>query len=84
MAACSNCSLLSIRYTPVDPAPYVDPGEDELERLAFRLWRLRREALRSEYERVGVPVVPWREGESLQAALEEVRSSRRGARAVRA
>jgi uncharacterized protein (DUF58 family) len=68
----------------IDPAPYVDPGEDELEQLAFRLWRLRREALRSEYERVGVPVVPWREGESLQAALEEVRSFRRGARAVRA
>ena len=68
----------------VDPAPYVEPGKDELERLAFRLWLLRREALRSEYERVGVPVVPWREGESLQVALEEVRSFRRGARAVRA
>jgi uncharacterized protein (DUF58 family) len=68
----------------IDPAPYVEPGKDELERLAFRLWRLRREALRSEYERVGVPVVPWRSGESLQVALEEVRSFRRGARAVRA
>jgi uncharacterized protein (DUF58 family) len=68
----------------IDPAPYVEPGKDELERLAFRLWQLRREALRSEYERVGVPVVPWRSGESLQVALEEVRSFRRGARAVRA
>src|SRR5215218_10615090 len=68
----------------IDPAPYVDPGPDELEQLAFRLWRLRREALRAEYERVGVPVVPWRHGESLQVALEEVRSFRRGARAVRA
>ena len=68
----------------IDPSPYVDPGEDELERLAFRLWRLRREALRAEYERAGVPVVPWRHGESLQVALEEVRSFRRGARAVRA
>jgi uncharacterized protein (DUF58 family) len=68
----------------IDPAPYVEAGKDELERLAFRLWRLRREALRSEYERVGVPVVPWRSGESLQVALEEVRSFRRGARAVRA
>jgi uncharacterized protein (DUF58 family) len=68
----------------IDPAPYVEPGRDELERLAFRLWQLRREALRSEYERVGVPVVPWRSGESLQVALEEVRSFRRGARAVRA
>jgi uncharacterized protein (DUF58 family) len=68
----------------IDPAPYVEPGKDELERLAFRLWRLRREALRSEYERVGVPVVPWRDGESLQVALQEVRSFRRGARAVRA
>jgi uncharacterized protein (DUF58 family) len=68
----------------IDPAPFVEPGRDELERLAFRLWRLRREALRSEYERVGVPVVPWRSEESLQVALEEVRSFRRGARAVRA
>ncbi|MFL5930706.1 MAG: DUF58 domain-containing protein [Gaiellaceae bacterium] len=68
----------------IDPAPYVDPGPEELEQLAFRLWRLRREALRAEYERVGVPVVPWRDGESLQVALEEVRSFRRGARAVRA
>ena len=68
----------------IDPAPYVEPGLEELEQLAFRLWRLRREALRAEYERVGVPVVPWREGESLQVALEEVRSFRRGARAVRA
>jgi uncharacterized protein (DUF58 family) len=68
----------------IDPAPYVEPGKDELEQLAFRLWKLRREALRSEYERVGVPVVPWRQGESLQVALEEVRSFRRGARAVRA
>ncbi len=67
----------------IDPAPFVEPGEDELERLAFRIWQLRREALRSEYERVGVPVVPWRDGESLQAALEEVRSFRRGARSVR-
>jgi uncharacterized protein (DUF58 family) len=68
----------------IDPAPYVDPGKEELEQLAFRLWQLRRDALRAEYERVGVPVVPWREGDSLQAALEEVRSFRRGARAVRA
>jgi uncharacterized protein (DUF58 family) len=68
----------------IDPAPYVDSGPGELEQLAFRLWRLRREALRAEYERVGVPVVPWRHGESLQVALEEVRSFRRGARAVRA
>jgi uncharacterized protein (DUF58 family) len=67
----------------IDPAPYVEPGDDELERLAFRLWRLRREALRAEFERVGVPVVPWRSGESLQVALEEVRSFRRSARAVR-
>ena len=68
----------------IDPAPYVEPGPEELEQLAFRLWRMRREALRAEYERVGVPVVPWRHGESLQVALEEVRSFRRGARAVRA
>ena len=32
----------------ISPVPFTVPGEDELERLAHRLWRLRREALRAQ------------------------------------
>ena len=68
----------------ISPVPFAEPGKDELDRLAYRLWLLRREALRASYLRVGVPVVEWREGEPLQAALEEVRTFRRHARVTRA
>jgi uncharacterized protein (DUF58 family) len=68
----------------ISPVPFAEPGKDELDRLAYRLWLLRREALRASYLRVGVPVVEWREDEPLQAALEEVRTFRRHARVTRA
>jgi len=35
---------------------------DEIKKLALRLWRLQREALRSRYVRMGVPVVAWESG----------------------
>jgi hypothetical protein len=64
--------------------PFADPGPGEPARLAHRLWLLKREALRASYERSGVPIVEWREGTPLTAALEEVESFRRYARPVRA
>ena len=64
--------------------PFVQPGKGELDELAHRLWLLRREALRSSYLRIGVPVVEWRKDAPLQAALEEVRTFRRHARVTRA
>jgi hypothetical protein len=67
----------------LSPFPFVPEGESETERLAYRLWRLRREALRSRYASLGVPVVEWREGVPLDAMVEEVRSFRRHARVVR-
>jgi uncharacterized protein (DUF58 family) len=67
----------------ISPVPFASPGEQELDELAHRLWLLRREALRSRYLRLGVPVVEWREGVPLQAALEEVRTFRRHARVTR-
>jgi uncharacterized protein (DUF58 family) len=67
----------------ISPVPYAAPGKRRLDELAWRLWLLRREALRSRYLRLGVPVVEWREGVSLQAALEEVRRFRRHARTLR-
>jgi uncharacterized protein (DUF58 family) len=67
----------------ISPVPFAEPGTGELDDLAYRLWQLRREALRASYLRNGVPVVEWQRGMPLQAALEEVRTFRRHARVVR-
>jgi uncharacterized protein (DUF58 family) len=67
----------------ISPVPFAAPGGRKLDELAWRLWLLRREALRSRYLRLGVPVVEWREGVPLQAAIEEVRRFRRHARTLR-
>jgi len=68
----------------VSPVPFVTPGHDELSQLAYRLWRLSREALRVRYEQAGVPVVEWEDGRALNVVLEEVTAFRRYARLVRA
>ena len=68
----------------VSPVPFAEPGTGPLDDLAYRLWVLRRDALRASYLRLGVPVVEWRKDLPLQAALEEVRTFRRHARVVRA
>jgi uncharacterized protein (DUF58 family) len=63
----------------VSPVPFVEPGRSELDRLAYRLWLLRREELRSRFERLGVAVARWQDEVPLEAALGEVRSYRRHA-----
>jgi uncharacterized protein (DUF58 family) len=68
----------------VSPVEFVKPAADELSQLAYRVWRLSREALRLRYEQAGVPVVEWRDGEPLNVALEEVTAFRRYARQARA
>jgi len=68
----------------VSPLPFVEPGRGEPEQLAYRLWLLRREAMRSRYAALGVPVVEWREDVPLEAVIEGVRGFRRHARVVRA
>jgi uncharacterized protein (DUF58 family) len=67
----------------VSPVPFAEPGPTETDRLAYRLWLMKRRALRAKYERVGVPVVEWTEGVPLAAALEEVAAFRRHARHAR-
>lgn len=64
----------------VSPLPFSPPGTEPLDPLAYRIWRLRRDALRFRYERAGVAVAEWRDGEPLQAPLEEVRQFRRRVR----
>ncbi len=67
----------------ISPLPFVEPGRDPLRRLAYRIWQLSREALRARYADAGVPVIEWRDGEPLDAALEEVTGFRQRARLVR-
>jgi uncharacterized protein (DUF58 family) len=68
----------------LSPTAFVGPARDARRDLALRFWRLWRGALRDRYERLGVPVVEWREDLPLAAVLEEVRSFRRSARRLRA
>jgi uncharacterized protein (DUF58 family) len=68
----------------LSPYPFVPEGESETERLAYRLWRLRRDALRTRYASLGAPIVEWREGVPMEAVVEEVRAFRRHARVLRA
>jgi len=68
----------------LSPFPFIEEGMSETERLARRLWRLRREALRSRYAALGVAIVEWHEGVPIEAVVEEVRGFRRHARVVRA
>lgn len=71
--------LVVIEISPLSLLPE-SPGE--LGELADRLWRLRRDAMRGRFERAGIPVAVWEDETSLAAAVEEVSSYRRRARAV--
>jgi uncharacterized protein (DUF58 family) len=68
----------------ISPLPFTEPGKSEADRIAYRLWRLRREALRSQYRAAGVAVSEWREGEAFAGSLQEVTRFRRYARLARA
>jgi uncharacterized protein (DUF58 family) len=68
----------------IAPEPFIGPREGEQAELAYRIWKLRRAAVRSRFRRLGVPVVQWHWGDPLEPVLEEVSSFRRFARATRA
>lgn len=67
----------------VSPLRFAAPRGRE-EALAYRLWRLWRDALRFRYERLGVAVVEWDGERPLAEAVEEVRAFRRFARVASA
>ena len=54
------------------------------EELAYRLWHMKREALRAQFMAAGIMVVPWQEGQPLAAPLEEVTRLRQSARIAHA
>ncbi len=72
-----------ITVIEASPVPYMDPGRTASERLAFRLWRLRRDALRDRLRQSGVAVVEWQEGTPLAVGIEEASAFRRHALAGR-
>jgi len=63
----------------ISPLPFVEPAVTEAGELAFRIWKLRREARRTEYRRAGIAVAEWQEGVPLAAPIEEVNAFRRHA-----
>jgi uncharacterized protein (DUF58 family) len=72
-----------ITVIEASPVPYMDPGRTAAERVAFRLWRLRRDALRDRLRHGGVAVVEWQEGTPLAVKIEEAGAFRRHAFAGR-
>ncbi|HST26437.1 MAG TPA: DUF58 domain-containing protein [Gaiellaceae bacterium] len=66
------------------PLPFVEQGPAPSDAVAFRIWKLRREALRERLRRSGVAVVEWREDTPLAVGLEEAGAFRRHAVAGRA
>jgi uncharacterized protein (DUF58 family) len=87
----SETALLDLRgrgfdlvVIEISPLPLLPVPEGEIGELGERLWRLRREAVRGRFERAGIPVAVWGDETSLAAALEEVSSYRRRARAASA
>ena len=87
----SEAALLDLRgrgfdlvVIEISPLSLVPRPQGELGETAYKLWRLRREAVRGRFERAGVPVAVWGDETSLAVALEEVSTYRRRARAVSA
>jgi len=67
----------------VSPLDLVEPGTSADDRLAHRLWLLRREALATRFTRLGVAVTRWDGTASLAPRIEEVKAFRRNARLAR-
>jgi uncharacterized protein (DUF58 family) len=72
-----------VAIVEVSPVEFAQPGPLESERLAHRLWVLRRAEVRARYERLGVAVATWDDHTPLDAALEGVRRFRRHAQIAR-
>ena len=64
----------------ISPLRFLPRPEGAVAETARRIWRLRREAVRGQFERAGVPVAVWDEATPLAAAFEEVTAFRQHAR----
>jgi uncharacterized protein (DUF58 family) len=77
-----GCDLTVIEVSPLD---HVSPGPSAADRVAYELWRLQREALRTRLQSLGIAVAVWDRDDNLGPAIEGVNRFRRSApHAVRA
>lgn len=58
-------------------ADAIAPGESSEAQLAYRVWRMRRSAVDFDLERLGIPIVKWPAGGSLEGTLARVPALRR-------
>jgi uncharacterized protein (DUF58 family) len=72
-----------VAVVELDPVPLVEPGRSDVERAAYRLWLLDRQARRARLQNRGIGVATWG-GDDLDSVLEEVRTFRRHAHPARA
>jgi uncharacterized protein (DUF58 family) len=64
----------------VSPVPFTPPGSSPSDALGHRLWLLHRHAVRAQFERLGVPVSEWLQGEPLQLPVARAAAFRRRTR----
>lgn len=74
---------VDLAVVDVSPLPFVSRPRGELGDLAWRMWRLQREQVRSQYRSMGVPVVEWRSDRPVDEVLAQIQEVRRYARTVR-
>ena len=80
-----TAALLELRARGYDLAVLeITPlGDTRRDDLAFRLWRLQRDALRSRFQTLGVPVARWDPAQTgVELAIEELITFRRHARPI--
>ena len=82
VAALARAGRSVVAVDTLPPGLRPDPRGEYTE-VAFRLWRLRRDADVHRLAELGVPVVPWQGGGSLDAVLRDVRRAARAPRVVR-
>ncbi len=70
---------LDIRVIEVSPSRWTPEPRSAMDRLAWRLWEMQRQARRDRFAAVGVPVVQWREGVDMELVLAQL--ARQGRRA---
>jgi uncharacterized protein (DUF58 family) len=61
----------------IPPERFIPGAETDTERLARRIWALKRDVLRHRLERLGVPVGVWRDDVTIEEVFGEVRAFRR-------
>jgi uncharacterized protein (DUF58 family) len=74
---------VDLAVVDVSPLPFVSRPRGEIGDLAWRMWRLQREQVGSQYRAMGVPVVEWCNDRPVDEVLAQIQEVRRYARTVR-